>query len=164
MTFVLENIVYMELLRRGYMVTVGKIAGKEIDFVCEDKRNKLYVQVSSICWPRRIPFGGSSAPLWASGITSRSTLSPWTNLTRAATESSTATSGTSYCKKNGINTSLIGTAKTSDTMRDERKTAAGSHSLRRFYMLFNIDFANTDPDEREFVLCMAEKSFFQKRA
>lgn len=43
---VLENIVYMELLRRGYTVTVGKIADKEIDFVCEDKGNKLYVQVA----------------------------------------------------------------------------------------------------------------------
>lgn len=43
---VLENIVYMELLRRGYTVTVGKIADKEIDFVCEDKGNKLYIQVA----------------------------------------------------------------------------------------------------------------------
>ena len=43
---VLENIVYMELLRRGYTVTVGKVGDKEIDFVCEDKGNKLYVQVA----------------------------------------------------------------------------------------------------------------------
>lgn len=43
---VLENIVYMELLRRGYKVTVGKVADKEIDFVCEDQGNKLYVQVA----------------------------------------------------------------------------------------------------------------------
>lgn len=43
---VLENIVYLELLRRGYTVTVGKIADKEIDFVCEDRGNKLYVQVA----------------------------------------------------------------------------------------------------------------------
>lgn len=43
---VLENIVYMELLRRGYAVTVGKVGDKEIDFVCEDKGNKLYVQVA----------------------------------------------------------------------------------------------------------------------
>ena len=34
---VLENIVYMELLRRGYTVTVGKAGDKEIDFVCEDQ-------------------------------------------------------------------------------------------------------------------------------
>ena len=42
---VLENIVYMELLRRGYTVTVGKVGEKEIDFVCEKQREKLYVQV-----------------------------------------------------------------------------------------------------------------------
>lgn len=42
---VLENIVYMELLRRGYTVTVGKAGEKEIDFVCEKQREKLYVQV-----------------------------------------------------------------------------------------------------------------------
>ena len=40
---VLENI---ELLRRGYTVTVGKVGGKEIDFVCEDQGNKLYIQVA----------------------------------------------------------------------------------------------------------------------
>lgn len=43
---VLENIVYMELLRRGYMVTVGKLSDKEIDFVCVDRGNRLYVQVA----------------------------------------------------------------------------------------------------------------------
>ena len=42
---VLENIVYMELLRRGYHVTVGKVGDREIDFVCEKQGNKLYVQV-----------------------------------------------------------------------------------------------------------------------
>jgi predicted AAA+ superfamily ATPase len=42
---VLENIVYMELLRRGYTVTVGKQGDKEIDFVCEKQKEKLYVQV-----------------------------------------------------------------------------------------------------------------------
>ena len=43
---VLENIVYMELLRRGYTVTVGKVSDREIDFVCEDSGSKLYVQVA----------------------------------------------------------------------------------------------------------------------
>lgn len=43
---VLENIVFMELLRRGYSVTVGKAGDREIDFVCEDRGQKLYIQVS----------------------------------------------------------------------------------------------------------------------
>lgn len=42
---ILENMVYMELLRHGYQVTVGKVAEKEIDFVCERRGEKLYVQV-----------------------------------------------------------------------------------------------------------------------
>lgn len=43
---ILENIVYMELLRRGYSVTVGKSGDREIDFVCEKRDQKLYVQVA----------------------------------------------------------------------------------------------------------------------
>lgn len=43
---VLENIVYMELLRRGYTVTVGRVGEKEVDFVCDKRNEKLYVQVA----------------------------------------------------------------------------------------------------------------------
>lgn len=43
---VLENIVYMELLRRGYTVTVGKVGEREIDFVCQKQGDMLYVQVA----------------------------------------------------------------------------------------------------------------------
>ena len=42
---ILENIIYMELLRRGYSVTVGKAGDKEIDFICQKQNQKLYVQV-----------------------------------------------------------------------------------------------------------------------
>ena len=43
---VLENIVYMELLRRGYTVTVGRVSEREIDFVCQKQNEMLYVQVA----------------------------------------------------------------------------------------------------------------------
>lgn len=43
---ILENIVYMELLRRGYKVNVGKSGDKEIDFVCRKQSSKLYIQVT----------------------------------------------------------------------------------------------------------------------
>lgn len=43
---VLENIVYLELRRRGYDVTVGKMGDKEIDFICELQGNRLYIQVA----------------------------------------------------------------------------------------------------------------------
>lgn len=43
---ILENIVHMELLRRGYTVTVGRFGDREIDFVCHRRGEKLYVQVA----------------------------------------------------------------------------------------------------------------------
>lgn len=43
---ILENIVYLELLRRDYKVTVGKNKDKEIDFVCDRHGERIYVQVA----------------------------------------------------------------------------------------------------------------------
>src|SRR5690606_11454220 len=43
---ILENIVFLELKRRGYKVFVGKIEDKEIDFIAEKKGRKIYLQVA----------------------------------------------------------------------------------------------------------------------
>lgn len=44
---VLENIVYLELIRRGYHVNIGKIDNLEIDFIATKNNEKIYLQVSS---------------------------------------------------------------------------------------------------------------------
>lgn len=43
---ILENIVYLELLRRGYKVYVGKVGDNEVDFVAENKEGRCYYQVA----------------------------------------------------------------------------------------------------------------------
>ena len=43
---ILENIVYFELLRRGYDVAVGKVGDKEVDFIATKDSEKIYYQVT----------------------------------------------------------------------------------------------------------------------
>ena len=43
---VLENIVYFEILRRGYNVKTGKVDNLEVDFVCKKNDETIYIQVS----------------------------------------------------------------------------------------------------------------------
>lgn len=42
----LENVVCMELIRRGYAVTIGKAGEKEVDFIAQSGSNKIYIQVA----------------------------------------------------------------------------------------------------------------------
>ena len=42
---ILENIVCLEMLRRGYKVGIGKIDDREIDLVCDKNGRRIYIQV-----------------------------------------------------------------------------------------------------------------------
>ena len=46
MGHILENIVYFELLRRGYDVVVGKVGDREVDFIATKDSEKIYYQVT----------------------------------------------------------------------------------------------------------------------
>ena len=43
---ILENIVFVELKRQGYKITIGNVNGYEVDFVCKKNNQKIYIQVS----------------------------------------------------------------------------------------------------------------------
>ena len=48
---VLENTVYLELLRRGYSVNIGKQDLAEVDFIAEKSGDRIYIQVCYILTP-----------------------------------------------------------------------------------------------------------------
>ena len=46
LSHILENIVYLELVRRNYKVYIGKTGDKEVDFVAENSKGTIYFQVA----------------------------------------------------------------------------------------------------------------------
>lgn len=50
----LENIVYVELLRRGYEVRVGRVDNREIDFVANRLNQRIYIQVAYLLADERV--------------------------------------------------------------------------------------------------------------
>jgi len=58
----LENVVCLELLRRGYRVSVGRLGELEIDFVAERDGVKLYIQVAYLL-PSKVTVERETAPL-----------------------------------------------------------------------------------------------------
>jgi predicted AAA+ superfamily ATPase len=51
---ILENLVFIHLKRSGYDITIGRIGGKEIDFACEKKGERLYVQVAYMITDQKV--------------------------------------------------------------------------------------------------------------
>ncbi|MBC8434055.1 MAG: ATP-binding protein [Desulfobacterales bacterium] len=50
---ILENIVFLELKRRGYRITIGKAGNREIDFIAEKEKKRIYLQVAYMLHSRR---------------------------------------------------------------------------------------------------------------
>lgn len=51
---VLENIVFLELLRRGYQVHVGKLGNREVDFIATRQKQRMYIQVAYLLATPRV--------------------------------------------------------------------------------------------------------------
>ena len=85
---ILENIVYLELIRRGYSVSIGKVGELEIDFIAEKSGSKVYYQVSaSVLDP--VTFEREIKPL--PRIITPSLSSQWTIFLRITRECSRST-------------------------------------------------------------------------
>ena len=65
MGHILENVVYLELLRRGYEVYIGKAGNAEIDFVAIGEEGEEYYQVALTVlayWNGNLPSGKYPRP------------------------------------------------------------------------------------------------------
>jgi len=51
---ILENLVFLELKRRGYKVFIGKLNDKEVDFIAEKENKKIYLQVTYLLSTREV--------------------------------------------------------------------------------------------------------------
>lgn len=77
---ILANIVYTELLSRGYSITAVRVGTKEIDFVRE-KQEKCYIYRYAACLHPKRQSAASLAPIAAETTTFRNTFSILTNKT-----------------------------------------------------------------------------------
>jgi len=50
----LENIVYLELLSRGYTVQIGKLYDQEVDFIAIKNNQKMYIQVTYLLYDEKV--------------------------------------------------------------------------------------------------------------
>jgi predicted AAA+ superfamily ATPase len=50
----LENIVYLELLSRGYNVSIGKLYDREVDFIAVKNDHKMYIQVTYLLYDEKV--------------------------------------------------------------------------------------------------------------
>jgi len=50
----LENIVYLELLSRGYTVDIGKLYDREVDFIAVKNNQKMYIQVAYLLYDEKV--------------------------------------------------------------------------------------------------------------
>lgn len=71
----IENIVYFELIRRGYDVSIGKVGNFEVDFIATKADNKLYVQVTESMTSEDVR-SRELAPLKKSAITMKKSFFP----------------------------------------------------------------------------------------